>query len=276
MKKVHMVLVDLQNDFCDPKGSLYVPGADKAAKATGEFISKNKHLIEDIHATLDSHHQLDIAHPMFWIDMTTMKPVNPFTVITHQDLLDGKYRTKVPAFMNPTSNFIGALEYTKQLEQNGRYALCIWPPHCDIASWGYGLHEDVYKALVEWEVSNFGLVNKICKGSNWTTEHYSFLQADVSDPNDIEGTGYNMKFIKMIQDADEVIITGVALDFCVANSVRDIATGLGEENIKKLVLFEDCTAAVNSPGLEHLGPDFIKEMTGRGMRVMKSTDYVFV
>lgn len=273
MKNVQILCVDFQNDFCDPKGSLFVPGADEDCKRAASFIKQYSHLISDIHATLDSHHQIDIAHPLFWLDMSTMQAVAPFTIISHQDLLNGKYRTRIPAFMNSTSNFIGALEYTKQLEQNGRYPLCVWPVHCDIGSWGYGFQKDFYDALVEWENKEFGLVNKVCKGSNWTTEHYSIFQADVPDPNDIEGTGLNIGLINTINSADEIIVFGVAGSHCVANSLLDFISNLSDEDIKKIVFFEDCVSSV--PGFEYLYEDMKSKAILKGVRFMKSTDYIF-
>jgi nicotinamidase-related amidase len=275
MKNVQILAIDFQNDFCNPKGSLFVKGADDDCKRAAAFIKQHAHLITDIHATLDSHHQIDIAHPLFWIDMSTMQPPTPYTLITHQDLLDGKFRTRIPAFMNPTPNFIGALEYTKSLENNGRYSLCIWPVHCDIGSWGYGFQQDFYDAIVEWENKEFGLVNKVCKGSNWTTEHYSIFQADVPDPNDIEGTGLNMGLINCISGSDETILMGEALDYCVANSVRDLVNNLSDSDIAKLVFFMDCSSPVNAPGQEHLAPTFISDMKTKGVRFMNSTDYIF-
>ena len=273
MKNVQIVAIDFQNDFCDPKGSLFVSGADEDCKRAAAFIKQHAHLISDIHATLDSHHQIDIAHPLFWLDMSTMKSVAPFTIISHQSLLDGKYRTRIPGFMNSTPNFIGALEYTKQLEQNGRYALGIWPVHCDIGSWGYGFQQDFYEALVEWENKEFGLVNKVCKGSNWTTEHYSIFQADVMDPNDAEGTGLNIGLINTISTADEVIIFGVAASHCVKYSIIDFMNNLDINDLKKVVLFSDCMSPV--PTYEYEKDNLINEALSRGCRVCKTTEYIF-
>jgi len=70
------------------------------------------------------------------------------------------------------------------------------------------------------------------------------------------------------------LISGQALDFCVKNTIADIANNFGDENIKKFVLLKDCSSSVNVPGLEHLGSDFVKEMTARGMRVTTSVDYL--
>ena len=38
MRKNALLLIDVQNDFCDPNGALFVPGAEEDSKRTAEFI----------------------------------------------------------------------------------------------------------------------------------------------------------------------------------------------------------------------------------------------
>ena len=65
---VHLLVIDPQNDFCDPNGSLFVPGADEDMKRLGGFIERVKDKLNDIHVTLDCHRKVDIAHPIWWRD----------------------------------------------------------------------------------------------------------------------------------------------------------------------------------------------------------------
>lgn len=53
MKKI-LIVVDFQNDFCNPKGSLYVDGASMAKEAIMKYISDNKD-ITSVLFTLDWH-----------------------------------------------------------------------------------------------------------------------------------------------------------------------------------------------------------------------------
>ena len=69
-----------------------------------------------------------------------------------------------------------------------------------------------------------------------------------------------------------LIVAGEALSHCVANTVRDIASNFGEDNIKKLVLLTDCSSSVG--GFEQLGTDFVAEMQARGMKTARSIDYM--
>lgn len=262
VSKIHLVVIDPQIDFCYPDGALYVQGADKDMCNVAEMIKRIGNSLDDIHVTLDSHHLVDIAHPIFWRDSDGKHP-NPFTIIKADEVKDGKYSTTNPAFLKR------ATEYVEKLLNNGRYPLCIWPPHCLIGSRGYQVHEKLYKALVEWEANNFAMVNFVTKGSNFWTEHYSAVQADVVDPTD-PTTQLNTGFIQTLQDADMILIAGEARSHCIANSIRDVANSFGEENVSKFVLLEDCSS--NVTGFEKLGEDFVNEMTKRGMKVEKSTD----
>lgn len=260
---VRLIGIDWQNDFCDSKGSLFVPGADEDAKRCAAMVKRLGKKITQIHETLDSHHFIDIAHPIFLINSEGAHP-EPFTIITSKDMKDGVWRATNPGFQKR------AVEYAEQLEANSRYPWCIWPPHCMIGSWGYGMVPELFDAFLEWE-QNFRMVDYVTKGSNFWTEHYSAVQADVPDPND-PSTMLNTTLINTLEEADIIAITGQALSHCLANTIRDIANNFGEENIKKFVLIKDCSSSV--PGFENLGEEFINEMVGRGMQTSTSTEFL--
>lgn len=264
MIKADLVVIDPQNDFCVPGAPLFVQGADADCERLATMITRIGSKLNDIHVTLDSHHVMDIAHPRFWVGSDGKEP-GPFTIITKSDVENGTWRP-----FNPSLNEY-CLKYVTALETNGRYPLNIWPPHCLIGTPGNNIQEDVMATLLQWEYENYAFVDKVTKGSNWLCEHYSAVQADVPDPNDND-TQLNVKFIATLQEVDLIIIAGQALDFCVANTFRDIANNFGEDNIKKMVLCEDLTSSVNAPGCEHFAADFMTEMIGRGMQVSNSID----
>ena len=270
--KVHLLIIDPQNDFCDPKGALYVQGAEKDMQRLSKMIIRVNKDLEDIHTTLDSHHLVDIAHPIFTIDSKGKHP-SPFTIITNADVKAGVWRAYNPSYQQKFE------EYVDALERNGRYPLCVWPPHCIIGSWGYGIYPELFNALLAWEERNFAMVDKVTKGSNFLTEHYSAVQADVPDPNDPD-TMLNQKLIQTLAQADLVALAGEALSHCVANTVIDIADNFGEENIKKLVLLRDATSPVpnppgpGAPNFVQMGEDFIIKMKKRGMKVSTTTEFM--
>jgi nicotinamidase-related amidase len=162
-----------------------------------------------------------------------------------------------------------ALEYVTKLEENGRYQLCIWPPHCIFGSVGFTIVPALHDTLLEWECRKGMAVDYHTKGKNIKTEHYSAMVAEVPDSAD-PATQLNTGLIQVLKRADMVYIAGEALSHCVANTVRDIAAYLGSEHIRKIVLLEDCSSSVT--GFEHLGEAFVKEMSARGMRIARSAD----
>jgi len=279
MPKIDLLVIDPQWDFCSPTGALPVPGADKDCDRLAAMITRISDRLNDIHVTLDMHHWFDIAHPSFWVSGKDGKthPAH-YTIITEDDVKNGVWKTAVPAYQNRRTmeahglDRDGAEEYVHQLAVNNRYKLCIWPPHCLIGSPGANVMPNVWNALNKWEQDhNSAYVDYVTKGSNFWTEHYSAVKAEVVDSKD-PTTDYNMRLINTLQEVDMIGISGQALSHCVANTIRDIALKFGAENTKKFVLIEDTSSNVS--GFEQLGIDFVKEMTGRGMQISTAAEFL--
>ena len=257
-----LLIIDPQKDFCEG-GALPVTGATEDCKRLAGFVEGI--LPDTILVTLDSHRYIDIAHPAFWKNDKAENP-KPFeTIISVEDVENGVWKTTHPDRQEQ------ALKYVKALAEGGRYPLCIWPPHCIIGHAGQNIQDTLGLALMEWELKTLGIVHCIAKGTNPMTEHYSAYKAEVVDPYD-STTFPNKNLLYTVKSADVTYIGGEALDYCVANTVRDIVNDpeFGEENIKKLVLLEDCTSPVGFP--KGLDKQFLDEMTSRGMKVCKSTE----
>lgn len=264
-QKLHFLIIDPQVDFMDTAGSaLPVPGATEDSQRLAAMLNRLAPRIEDIHVTLDTHHLMHVANPLMWVNSQGDRPA-PFTLISLDDVVKGVWKAYNPGHQAMVEN------YVEQLASGGRYILCIWPPHCLIGTPGHNVEENVRTALADWEVNEFGMVDYVTKGSNWKTEHYSAVQADVPDAED-PTTGLNVRLIETLQEADIIALSGQALSHCVANTVIDVADNFGEDNIKKLVLIEDTSSSV--PGFEQLGVDFVKDMKDRGMRTALSTDFL--
>jgi nicotinamidase/pyrazinamidase len=263
-KKIHMLVIDPQNDFSDPKGTLFVPGADQDMVRLAGLINRIRSKIEDIHVTLDSHHLVHIANPIFWRNSNGDQP-KPFTMITSKDLESGTWTTKVP------SHYKKALEYLHALEAGGRYPHVIWPPHCLIGSWGTAVHPQMFDALRSWE-EEFAVVDMVTKGSNVWTEHFSGVKAEVPEAND-PSTQINTGLIRTLEEADEIVVSGIAGSHCVANTGRDVANNFSDPKyIQKMVLLTDTISPV--PGFEKFQEDFVKEMTARGMQLSTTEKYL--
>jgi nicotinamidase/pyrazinamidase len=264
-KKIDLVIIDPQIDFCEQGGALFVPGADSDMQRLAAMIRRTGKKLNDIHVTLDSHHAFDIAHPIFWKDSSGKNPA-PFTQITTADISGGKYTTSLPGLSSKGE------QYVQSLEKGGRYPLVIWPYHCLIGSRGHGVFPELYQVLLEWELSEMAQVDYVTKGSNIYTEHYSAVMADVPDPGD-PSTQLNTRLIQTLEEADQIVFAGEAGSHCLANTVRDIANNFSNQKlIEKIVLLTDATSPVT--GFEKLQDDFIREMKGRGMKTATTIDFL--
>ena len=293
--RIDLIIIDPQNDFCWPgaevaykgmlsnmvadvqggaiaalqtsavwnPGSLFVPGANEDMDRVAKMIDEVGDKFYNIHATLDCHHYIDIAHPVTWINSKGEHP-DPFTIISVEDVENSTW-----FIAYPHQRAYGKT-YVKKLEENGRYPLCIWPPHCLIGSAGNAVYKPIADALLRWEQRNDANVEYLTKGSNWKTEHYSAVKADVIDDTD-PTTELNEAFIDPLKEADELVLTGEALSHCLANTVRDIADGFRDDSlISKFTLLDG--ASSNVPGFEFMGKDFIEELAARGMKTGNHVD----
>jgi nicotinamidase-related amidase len=279
--KIHLVIVDPQNDFCDSKGTLYVTGGEKDMTKVAEMIDRIGAKLDDVHVTMDSHRLIDISHPSWWKRVGDGAHPGPFTLLG----LDGKrivkldpkadgslvptteeYTTYLPSFVYRSR------EYLKALADGKRYPHCIWPPHCLIGTWGHNVYPALADALRRWEDQQFAMTDYVTKGSNPWTEHFSGIKAEVPDPSD-PSTQVNTGLIQTLETADLVVVCGEALSHCVANTVRDIGACFSDPKyIEKITLLTD--ASSNVPGFEHFGKAFLDEMTKKGMRTDTTDNFL--
>ncbi|SFD18428.1 cysteine hydrolase [Collimonas sp. OK412] len=276
-RNLHLLIIDPQNDFCDlpaaylpdnPAGggkmaaALPVPGAHADMLRVADLINRGGGGIDAISITLDSHHRLDIAHPGFWTTAAGNE-VTPFTQISAAEVRAGSYLPRLPAALPRV------LHYLDRLEAAGRYRLMVWPVHCEIGSWGHNVHADVRAAYNRWEEQTLRSVGKVGKGSNPWTEHYSAVQAEVPDPDDVL-TQSNQAFLDSLAQADCIYITGEAGSHCVKATTEHIADHFGPENMGKLVLVTDCMSPVT--GFKEQYRKFIADMAARGARIANAAD----
>jgi nicotinamidase-related amidase len=260
--KIDLLIIDPQNDFCDPEGSLFVAGANEDMDRVSEFIDRQGNRIDDIHVTLDSHYEDDIAHPVFWEDSNGHCPP-PFTIITPEDFCKKWYPAK-------DGNHDKVRNYLSKLRENGKYDLCIWPPHCIVGTDGRGVYRPVFESIANWEYANVKKAHYVTKGLNRGTENYSAIRADVIDPED-PATDVNWEFLSRLYKADVVYVGGEALSHCVISTLLDIARYWGND-ASKITLLTDCCSNVD--GCDALGENGINELSLMGMKTTKSTEIV--
>ena len=272
-----LLIIDAQNDFCDlppawcpvdaPTGqylapALPVPGAHADLQRLAGFITAAGRQIDGITVTLDSHHRYDIAHPLYW-RCASGAPVAPFTEITAAQVRAGDYQPAVPAELPRT------LAYLDALEAAGRYTLMVWPVHCQMGSWGHGLHGSVLAACNAWEDARLRPVRVVDKGSFPWSEHYSALQAEVPDAAD-PSTALNRPLLARLDTATTLLVAGQASSHCVKATVEHLVAHLPSGRPERLLLLTDCMSPV--AGFEPQAAAFIAAMQALGVRAMHQAD----
>lgn len=292
--KVHLFIVDPQNDFCVPddghgnKGKLVVAGADKDMMRVAKFMDRVGDKFDEVYVTLDSHQTIGIERPKWWKRCSDGAEPAPYTILGIH--LDGKrivkctidatgvhpteeeYTTYLPSYLHhggPTGK--GSFGYLQALAAKKRYPHVVWTEHCIVGTWGWGIVPILAEALYRWERSQFARVNYVVKGNNPWTEHFSGVMAEVPDPSD-PSTQVNTRLVQSLEEADIIVWTGEALSHCVANTTRDTALNFSNPKyIEKMVLLRDATSNVS--GFEFLGDAFLKDMTAKGMKLSTTEDF---
>lgn len=251
--KTAFLIIDTQFDFCHPDGALFVPGAEQDVERMADLIRKHAHQIDHIVVTLDTHHVLDIAHPLFWRDATGKHP-DPFTQITAADVDAGRW---IPRFSADK-----ARSYIHALEADGQFSHLIWPEHCLIGSRGAALHDTLLVAIREWSQQRDLDYVAVQKGLYPLTEHFGIFRAQVPDPA-VPETQLDTALIADLSRFDTVYLMGEAKSHCVANSIRQLLD-VAPELVAKVVVVADCMSDV--AGLGYLADSIYAEARARQMR----------
>ena len=292
-KNVHLLLIDVQKDFCFPQGSLYVAGrsgrgAVDDSRRLAELIYKNLGQITNITTTMDTHFAYQIFFPSFWVGPDD-QPLSAYREITAAQIDAGEARPN-PAVARWLcgGNYPWLLKqvrsYCETLEQAGKYKLYLWPPHCILGSDGHALAGVVHEARMYHAFARGTQSWVEVKGGNPLTENYSVMKPEVLVRHDGQPLAQkNALFLKTLLSADAVIIAGQAASHCVKSSIDDILAEIvatDRELARKIYLMTDCMSAVTVPdGKGGFVADFTGEAEGAlqrfadaGMNLVKSTD----
>lgn len=263
---VHLVIIDMQVDFCHPDGTLFVPGAVEDIQRTIEFIYNNAERITNITCSIDSHLPHQIFSPGWWVDEKGNHPA-PFTLITYDDIKQGKWKPVVAP--------VKSTEYVKKLEADAKKTLCIWPYHTMIGNIGNALDPELWSAVFWHSMARKTQPTFLTKGSIPLTEHYSIIQPEVPVPNHPLG-GKNKPFLDTLAEADIVLIAGEAESHCVLESVEDIVEDFGHkpDALQKIYFLRDCTSAVQHPDIDFhaIALQRFDEFKKDGVNFVDSTD----
>lgn len=259
-----LIIIDPQNDFVLPTGSLSVSGANDDMDRLVNVINK----FDNIMVTLDSHTPHQIFHTSFWVDVNGNQP-SPYTQITLDDFNNGIYKLNT----NNPNDYYKVRGYLEKLERNGKFPLIIWPYHCIIGTEGHNIYKPLSDALITWEKNTKNQVQYFIKGTDPYREMYSALKPEVGKSND---ELFNAKFGREFGNcvcSGEVYFAGEALSHCLANTVTDLLStylGTADNLYKNVNILIDATSNVS--GFEEAGNKFITKMQDSNVNIKKTTD----
>jgi len=290
---LHLLLIDVQKDFCFPEGALFVAGRDGRgavddSRRIAEFIYRNLGALTNVTATLDTHFAYQIFFPSFWVDQDG-QPLTPYREVTREQLERGQARPN-PAMAKwlcggDQAWLLAQVKYyCEELERSGKYTLYLWPPHCLLGSDGHALAGVVQEARLFHAFARGAQSWVELKGDNPLTENYSVLRPEVPGRHDGPPLAQrNTRLVETLLSADAVVIAGQAASHCVRSTIDDL---LGEMVAKdaalarKVYLLTDCMSAVTVPdGKGGFAADFtpqaeaaLRRFADAGMHLVKSTD----
>jgi nicotinamidase-related amidase len=264
--KVHLLIIDMQVDFCHPGGSLFVPGAEDDIRRVIRFIYHNAERITHITCSLDSHYPYQIFHGAWWLDKEGKHP-EPFTVITAEDVKNGKWR--------PVKEVTWSRSYVEKLSAQAKKDLLIWPYHVPIGGIGNALDPELWSAVF-WHALARGYQPTLWrKGSIPKTEHYSILRPEIEVPDHHEG-GLSRNFLALLETFDYILIAGEAETHCVLETVEDLVNEFGDnpEQLERIFILRDCMSPVPHPDIDFsaLAVEQFAAFEQQGVRFINSID----
>ena len=281
---VHLLLIDVQKDFCFPEGSLYVGGRsgrgamddnDRIAR----FVYRNLARLTEITCTLDTHFPFQIFFPSFWLDREGAPLTAHREITTDDDSLR-------PRQAEPRRRVVGGAR------QGGPCASGLAAPTGRVllrrARAGGQVHALPLAAPLparrrrprpRWEsCRRRGSSTPSCagavdgtevKGGNPLTENYSVLAPEVLRRHDGGALAErNTAFLETLLAADAVVIAGQAASHCVKSSIDDLLDEIRARDAslaRKVYLLSDCMSSVAVPDPARPGA-FLFDFTpaGRG------------
>jgi len=293
-RRNHLVLIDVQRDFCFPEGTLYVGGrsglgAMEDNDRIARFIYSNLGVISEITCTLDSHLPFQIFFAPFWVDRFG-EPLRPHRTISVDAIRAGEVGP------NPdVADAVGApdpawlskqvLFYCESLARAGKYVLYLWPPHVLLGGDGHVLAGAIQEARLFHAYARRARNPVEIKGMHALTENYSVFSPEVLLTHDGASlASRNGALLDALLNEDRLLIAGQASSHCVKSSIDDLLGAIRERDprlARRVYILEDAMSAVTVPDPEKPG-SFLVDFTeaaenalGRfhdaGMRIVKTT-----
>lgn len=205
MKKT-LLIVDPQIDFCDPSGSLYVPGAEGCMRNLADWIGKENP--DEIFVTMDTHFPLHIGFQNSWTGKNGEKPCIYSTIKPKEE------------------------GWTTYVNQDPPGEVQVWPEHCIIGTTGHSLYPILSDSLRAWQVKNKRIWIPIYKGQNCSVEEYGAFSNPITQ-----------EMVKNDFKNCTLYVAGVAGDYCVKDCLGQLRSiGIPGCTIEEL---HTCIAWIN-------------------------------
>ena len=265
-RRVMLLIVDMQVDFCHAQGALHVPGALGDLQRLIEFIHRRAADITGIICSLDSHHVFQIFHPVWWVDAGGAHPP-PFTLITPADVEAGRWQ---PAIQPEWSR-----DYVRRLDRESKKQLTIWPYHVPIGGVGNALDPELWSTVFWHALARRSRPHWLVKGSIPETEHYSIFRPEIEIGTHPQGR-LNHELVAAVEACDRLVVAGEASSHCVLETLEDLVEVFGSrpDRLARIRLLTDCTSPVPHPQIDFAGiaARRFREFEARGLQLARSTD----
>ena len=285
--RICLVAVDVQNTFCVPGFELFVGGRSGSGAVDDNrrlcaFLYRNLASITRVIPTMDTHHAMQIFHPVYLVNERGEHP-EPFTLVSVEDVERGVWRFNeaVAPSLGRTAEDAQEqlLHYVRRLAAGGKFALTVWPYHAMLGGIGHALVSAVEEAMFFHAIARASQPDFQVKGSNPLTEHYSIIGPEVTRGAHGETIAErNEVLVDHLHQYDAVIIAGQAKSHCVAWTIADLLAEVQERDLSlapHVFLLEDCTSPVVVPGVIDYTDEAdaaFRRFAEAGFHVVRSTD----
>lgn len=285
--RICCIATDVQNTFCLPEFELFVGGRSGTGavddnRRFARFIYKNLNHISQFLCTLDTHQTIQIFHSIFLVDENGEHP-SPMTQVSHEDVVEGRWRfnTKVAESLgiDPDYGQQHLEHYTRQLADQEKFELTIWPYHAVRGGISHALVSSIEEAIFFHTVARYSQPEFHKKGSHPLTEAYSALGPEVeTGPDGQTLDSKTDRLFQLVKEFDAVVIGGQAKSHCVNWTVADLLDTIHANDpalADKVYLLEDCTSPVVIPDvIDFTEPadNAFERFSEGGMHVVKSTE----
>jgi nicotinamidase-related amidase len=285
--RICLLAIDVQNTFCIPGFELFVGGRSGMGAVEDnirlcEFIYRNLGQLTEIALTMDTHTAAQIFHSVFWINPAGEHPP-AMTMISPEQVEQGEWQVNPAIAVNLGQDYQQlqdyALHYVRQLGQDSKYLLTIWPYHSMLGGIGHAIVSAVEEACFFHNLARSSQTIFEIKGGNPLTENYSVLKPEVLiDHNQRSIAQKNSVFLQKLLSFDAILIAGQAKSHCVAWTVDDLLSDIQAIDPKlsqKVYLLEDCTSPVVVPDVVDFtdpADAAYQRFADAGMHLVKSTE----